>query len=387
MNGIYVIIVLLSITNLFYYLHNKNLTISLKNCSQTMFTRRCQRIYKLGSNVTTPTASKVMIEFNKDHNFNFSPNIVAAQSSNIVLLIVIPTLERSNGVTYIQETLVNLIPQINQQNSDGGGCKVKLFVNTQVEFMAFQSMRKAFSSQCIQFAIERAPRVIRSFKPQKRHPLMSFVSESVGAQMDAFIKAINLATSTTKDYTHVMFMEDDFLLCPHSLQLIYRTLVSATSNYPNWSSARFSTGFNGIVVNQRDINDILYLFCEFGYYFPIDDTYSEWVSRGHLKHLEELDPKMKEMYERNKDRTIIAYRFQLFLHLGIHSSLNHQHQVQRYRCFDTHFHGDIWTIEEFDFKRQGCATRAHYSPCDFDNQHEFFSMIPRNVTIFDQSSN
>lgn len=72
---------------------------------------------------------------------------------------------------------------------------------------------------------------------------------------------------------YVIFVEDDFSLCPNGLKALYHMIskvkeiyincltLKATSYYPKWIAIRCSFGFNGLIMNND--NDDLPEFAKY----------------------------------------------------------------------------------------------------------------------------
>ena len=53
-----------------------------------------------------------------------------------------------------------------------------------------------------------------------------------------------------------MFLEDDWLICPHGLHAALHAIDKAYRYDPRWLALRVSYGFNGIVVPTADVPNL-----------------------------------------------------------------------------------------------------------------------------------
>ena len=78
--------------------------------------------------------------------------------------------------------------------------------------------------------------------------------------------------------SHLVLLEDDWLLCPHGLRAIHHAVDKSYLYDPKWLALRVSYGFNGIVVRQPDLPSLTaHLQLHFARR-PPDHLLFEWFS-------------------------------------------------------------------------------------------------------------
>jgi len=106
-----------------------------------------------------------------------------------------------------------------------------------------------------------------------------------------------------------MFMEDDMELCAHGMRAIHHAIEKANS-YTDWSVVRVSYGMNGLIFQARDLPVFQKYLQNRLTARPPDHVVVEWFASE--------TPESKTYL---KGRPNMAFRHNLFLHLGAVSSI------------------------------------------------------------------
>jgi len=124
---------------------------------------------------------------------------------------------------------------------------------------------------------------------------------------------------------HFMFMEDDFLLCPHALRTLAYVTSKAHAYFPDdgWSGIRVSYGLCGILLMDRDVG-------------AVADYLWQHQARRYPDHLlpEFLGSETDEARDYLAGRRNLAYRFNLMRHIGNISTIRGYDQVGFSGCHE-----------------------------------------------------
>jgi hypothetical protein len=158
--------------------------------------------------------------------------------------------------------------------------------------------------------------------------------------------------------TYYMAMEDDFELCPNTLNIIQHSLrkgsafltASPAAPLADWISMKFSYGFNGFLVrNNRDLQQLAAYLLLRERERPPDHTVVEWSCA-----------EKPEAREYVGARPHLTYRYNLFTHLGRVSSLRHGGQGEYPGCFHRMNTEVVFPVDQYDEAK--CA-HDDMSPC------------------------
>lgn len=154
---------------------------------------------------------------------------------------------------------------------------------------------------------------------------------------------VSLIRTVAPRAKHFMFMEDDFETCQNALRAIQYAMEKVYQYQgDNWIALRVSYGMNGIIMKSETA-------LEFADYL--------W------KHSARLPPDLLygEYREQHSNRPLMAYRFNLFNHIGQVSSLPRPGRPAFPVCFDGL--DNVWSLSaEESFNMQMCSV-DDISPC------------------------
>ena len=187
-----------------------------------------------------------------------------------------------------------------------------------------------------------------------RSPIVSFVRlassqrrrllgspQKTARQARDVARAMKLALEQ-KRFTYAFLLEDDWVACPNLLGNVFTALHRAEAVHgTNFAALRVSYGLNGILVPQTRLSSLAKHVEQRASKKPPDLAFTEWA----------LDQNGK----------LIAYRHNLFVHVGSKSAVGNSGSRWNAACFELLFDWLQKGVEAFDVAK--CAHDS-ISPCD-----------------------
>ena len=140
---------------------------------------------------------------------------------------------------------------------------------------------------------------------------------------------------------YFMFMEDDFVLCPHALYAL-QYIISKAHAYKTvgFSGIRVSYGLCGVVLNDGDVVEFADYLEQHQARRPPDHLVSEWIN---------AETQQAQAYL--KGRNNFGYRFNILEHVGVVSSLRESRQTGWPGCYQELvypivFEGEAWNPKQ-----------------------------------------
>ena len=158
---------------------------------------------------------------------------------------------------------------------------------------------------------------------------------------------------------NVVFMEDDFVMC-EDVSSHFIHVLNKASDPELFSGVRFSFGLNGVLVQRRDLPQMIYMCEEYAFKdFPIDNLLEEFLNKK---------TKMGKDYFKNRE--FFTYRYQLMEHIGKISSVGNDRDQEMMdltfpHCYETQIYSQIMN----QYKLY-CA-HSLFSPCDRPKKLQF----------------
>ncbi|CAM9707241.1 unnamed protein product, partial [Ectocarpus fasciculatus] len=255
------------------------------------------------------------------------------------VVLGVPTVPRPKGVNYLEQTLQAVLAQVDQQESstNGGSPEGGLAITILVmnvhgpDHGAFYVARDKYEGRrgvifmSVGEAVDAdgAPIVVGEGGPltpndqarKKFLPLMK-----VRKQTRDLVYLLRAAAGLAD---HYLFMEDDMLLCPGGAAAIGRMVSKAHSYHPDWIAIRASFGMNGILIQDKDV----LLFASYLEMHqrrrPPDHLVVEWFAGETPASLE---------FKGNRQH--MAFRYNVFQHLGSVSTLRGKISPDYPKCFE-----------------------------------------------------
>jgi hypothetical protein len=161
---------------------------------------------------------------------------------------------------------------------------------------------------------------------------------------------------------HYLFLEDDMLLCGQGLLSLQYAVTKAQRYHPDWIALRASYGMNGIVMHDKDLTTFASYLETHQSRRPPDHLVVEWFAG-----------ETRESKAYRGSRQNVGFKYNLFEHIGLHSTLRADKAAAFPGCYDTLVepvlfqveawsskdcpHDDIWPCDKAD-KRTSLDLRA-----------------------------
>ncbi|CAM9349370.1 unnamed protein product [Ectocarpus sp. 12 AP-2014] len=281
------------------------------------------------------------------------------------VVLGVPTVPRPKGVNYLEQTLQAVLAQVDQQESSTngtpeGGLAITILVMN-VHGPSHEAFYKArdkyegrrgviFMSVGEALDADGAPIVVGKGEPltpkaQARKKVLPLTK--VQEQTRDLVYLLRAAAGLAD---HYLFMEDDMLLCPGGAAAIGRMISKAHSYHPDWIAIRASFGMNGILIQDKDVLTFASYLEMHQKRRPPDHLVVEWFA-GETPASAEFKGNRQHM----------AFRYNVFQHLGSVSTLRGKISPDYPKCFEELTIQTLFEVEAFDFK--GCPDED-MSPCD-----------------------
>jgi hypothetical protein len=156
----------------------------------------------------------------------------------------------------------------------------------------------------------------------------------VRKQTRSIAQVLKRAMGRAKYY---LFLEDDMLLCPNGFSSIHYMLSKATRYSPDWLALRASYGMNGIFIHDKDVDHFYKYLVNNQIRRPPDHLAVEWFAG-----------ESKESKAHKGARANLAYRFNIFDHIGISSTLRKEKQTSFPRCYENLGEPTLFKVEAFN---------------------------------------
>ncbi|KAL0481768.1 proline tRS [Acrasis kona] len=267
------------------------------------------------------------------------------QQTNMPWLIVaIPTVPRPNGIDYLSPTINALYSQISAfDETDPMHKQIQVFVLSHdrvgIPHKSFNDLKDEYSNHTDTF-------------------IFSHVRTKVVAQtLDVahFLKQVPKSQ-------YVLFMEDDFELCPNGFKAIYHIIQKSNRRFGmnGWNSVRTSFGLNGILFKNSD--DMLNIFANYlekhADRRPPDHLYTEFAAK-----------ETEEAKQLLGDKTVVGYRYNIFHHLGAVSTLRESKHWDFPVCWDELLVPTVFEVEAFN--KEKCPKDDLWPKCNDEVNEQY----------------
>lgn len=275
------------------------------------------------------------------------------------LHIIIPTVSRSgNNTNYLEKTLDSVMVQTNSPNSafslQNGRIKITVINHNEPgkRHQFFDSSKKKYLSK--QPELSKHLEFITANAPSKANLVLNKLLPRTFLQTHDVAWSLrylaNLQTSNQLNSELILFMEDDFIMCPHGMLALAYFIEKATHHFPDWAALRASYGFNGIILKPEDLPF-------FGANFEEYVTSQVVTPPDHLMYY--LFQKMETEWRRK----LVVYRNNLFFHIGDVSSFDGRPARYNPAC---HQYMYDWLMENERFNNKDCP-KDDISPCPVED--------------------
>jgi len=206
------------------------------------------------------------------------------------MLILIPTVPRKSGISYVKDAARAILIQLAAQPRCGARFTV---------YQARQTPEAVAVAATLDALRQSFPTVSGLFQVVNRPPDLKDMPRPPGFAVKGDLTPGDTARQQTRDTVsmiryglsqctsagvrHVLLIEDDFVLCPNALQLVAHAIERANRRNPNWSSVRVGYGMNGIVMRCHDLEATASYLTEEQIMMPVDLLTDEWHMRSTIK--------------------------------------------------------------------------------------------------------
>lgn len=297
-----------------------------------------------------------LINTETQSNFNLttSPNLHPALNETqsiprpIWLLVVIPTVKRR--VNYLHDTIRSYLTQFptDADNPFYNQIKIHIFNNNKndIPHEHFEEL-KQWKSHYLAFHNLKLKKYPISKKHQQTEDIISIIDFLISTQQQ-------------QPFKYILFGEDDFTLCPNGFHALYYVLEKVNRWYQNrWIAIRVSYGLNGIIMHRDDLEKLSDYLKQHKRDAPVDHLFYRFCRLQEFKH----------------NRTLVAYRNNLFYHIGEVSTLG----VGKGRYIPA-CHQILWDwLQDMErFRNEDCP-QEDLSPCIGKGENQFLIDFDMNT--------
>ncbi len=133
-----------------------------------------------------------------------------------------------------------------------------------------------------------------------------------------------------------LFLEDDMQFCANGFLAIQHLLAKASRYHPDWLAIRASYGMNGIFMHNKDLPVFADYLVKHQARRPPDHLVVEWFAG-----------ETAESKQHRGQRANIGYKYNLFDHIGVVSTLRSQHSGSFPRCYEMLLEPTVFQVEAF----------------------------------------
>jgi hypothetical protein len=136
---------------------------------------------------------------------------------------------------------------------------------------------------------------------------------------------------------YYLFLEDDMVLCQQGFYAVEYLLRKSNEYHPNWLAIRTSYGMNGIFMHDKDLDTFANYLLRHQVRRPPDHLVVEWYAGE--------TPEAKQY---KSGRANIGFKFNLFDHLGVVSTLRTQKSGSFPRCYELLAEPTVFKVEAYN---------------------------------------
>lgn len=232
------------------------------------------------------------------------------------LTIGIPTVSRPTGVNYIEQSLESL----HDQGDILHNVHIVVMKMDKSAHLHFDKAREKWghhasfdfmeSKITLPVSKGRSPYPVPSndlFTDNPGIALQSVISGAVAKQTRDLVRLLRYAANTSDYY---LFLEDDMVTCPWTLERLRYVITKADLFTPGWLAIRTSFGMNGILMHDEDLHTFANYMEQHQHRRPPDHLVVEWYAG---------ETPQSNAYKRNRPN--VGFRYNLFHHTGKISTL------------------------------------------------------------------
>lgn len=263
------------------------------------------------------------------------------------LNIIIPTISRDQlppEVDYLTPTVDHLMKQLSTTEGDHLSVphQIQIFLINHnlatVPHLHFEALKKKYNNSTIEFV---------SSSPKSR---AADKNDRIYQQTVDFLWSIKYVLEFNKKNParYTLLMEDDFTLCPNGMLAIQYLIAKSSDYYPDWVSLRVSYGLNGVIIKTSEIPNII------AYYERAVQHKRVAHPPDHMIYYYAI-----EQLKSNDARKLVAFRYNLFSHIGDVSTFTGRKKRYNPNCYQVLYD---WLQEGERFHNEHCPL-DDISPC------------------------
>lgn len=271
-------------------------------------------------------------------------------SSSKWLVIGIPTVARIHGEKYLLQSLEVLAKQLPTDPNDLMYNKILIvLMNAQKntaspdqQHEAFEEARKLYSSPNPLAGYFLFIDMLQSDILPDPKSGTNAANDQGNANKPGYLvrrQTRNIATVMRKSLgrgQYYLFLEDDMQFCPNGFLAIQYLLSKASRYHPNWLAIRASYGMNGIFMHDADLAVFADYLIKHQVRRPPDHLVVEWYAG-----------ETKESAKYKQKRANIGFRYNLFHHIGVVSTLRSQKSGSFPVCYELLAEPTVFKVEAF----------------------------------------
>ncbi|CAM9352653.1 unnamed protein product, partial [Ectocarpus fasciculatus] len=282
------------------------------------------------------------------------------------LVIGIPTVARPNNEDYLLKTLAAMAAQFPDNPSDLYYHQVLVVVVNVQSPELNPNPHTRFEEARALYALTAGHPKAHYFKfiqadPHEVSLSLDLKKNAVGKDLGSANVPGKMVRKQTRDVAlvltksvnlgkHYLFLEDDMEVCAFALTSFQYVLNKASLYHPDWLAIRASYGMNGIFMHNKDLLVFADYLRKNQVRRPPDHLVVEWFAG-----------ETAESKAYKGGRANIGFRYNLFDHLGVSSSLRAAKQSSFPRCYEKLGVPTVFAVEAFDPKACG---KDDMWPCD-----------------------
>lgn len=156
---------------------------------------------------------------------------------------------------------------------------------------------------------------------------------------------------------YYLFLEDDMQFCSNGLLAMQYMLSKADRYHPNWLAIRASYGMNGIFMHDKDLETFADYLLKHQSRRPPDHLVVEWYAG-----------ESAEAGKYKGNRANIGFKYNLFNHIGVVSTLRSQKSTSYPKCYEPLLEPTVFKVEAFDPHQ---CPKDDIWPCNVKNPDKF----------------
>lgn len=301
------------------------------------------------------TTLSTQLENLKDETIKHSMDITTSQQHNAVvdsslkwLVIGIPTVARAHHEEYLLEALESIAQQLPTDPDDlmynqiiVNIVNMQVNANPEIRHTVYEQAKAKYShhplSASFQFSELRSDEILADPLPNRNSK-----NDPGNANKPGFLvrrQTRNIVTVMRRNINkakYYLFLEDDMKLCQNGFLAINYMLQKSSRYHPNWLAIRSSYGMNGIFMRNNDLEPFAKYLIDNQVRRPPDHLVVEWYAG---------ESKVSAAYKGK--RANIGFRYNLFDHLGVVSTLRAQKSGSFPRCYELLAEPTVFKVEAY----------------------------------------